>query len=125
MYFGAAAHVAQRLHELRAAPDAPRHLLVMAKSMNFIDMAGAEVWEDELAARRAMGGDLYFHRPRPEVMAMWRRTGFLQRLGEDHIFPDKATALHAIYARLDRTVCAGCQARIFWECQPDSPQAGG
>ena len=63
-----------------------------------------------------MGGDLYFHRPRPEVMAMWRRTGFLQRLGEDHIFPDKATALHAIYARLDRAVCAGCQARIFWEC---------
>ena len=107
-------HVAQRLHELRAAPDAPRHLLVMAKSMNFIDLAGAEVWEDELAARRAMGGDLYFHRPRPEVMAMWRRTGFLQRLGEDHIFPDKATALHAIYARLDRAVCAGCQARIFW-----------
>ena len=37
--FGAAAHVAQRLHELRAAPDAPRHLLVMAKSMNFIDLA--------------------------------------------------------------------------------------
>ena len=35
---------------------------------------------------------------------MWRRTGFLQRLGEDHIFPDKATA-HAIYARLDRAVC--------------------
>ena len=69
--------------------------------------------------RGAMGGDLYFHRPRPEVMAMWRRTGFLQRLGEDHIFPDKATALHAIYARLDRAVCAGCQA-IFWECQPDS-----
>ena len=60
--------------------------------------------------RGAMGGDLYFHRPRPEVMAMWRRTGFLQRLGEDHIFPDKATALHAIYARLDRAVCAGCQA---------------
>lgn len=125
VYFGAAAHVAQRLQELRAAPDAPRHLLVMAKSMNFIDMAGAQVWEDELAARRAMGGDLYFHRPRPEVLAMWRRTGFLGRLGEDHVFPDKATALHTIYGRLDRDVCAGCRAKVFWECQPDSPQAGG
>lgn len=119
VYFGAATHVAQRLHELRAAPDAPRHLLVMAKSMNFIDMAGAQVWEDELAARRAMGGDLYFHRPRPEVLDMWRRTGFLQRLGEDHIFPDKATALHAIYAKLDRGICDGCQAKIFWECRPN------
>jgi len=124
IYFGAAAHVAQRLHELREAPNAPRHLLVMAKSMNFIDLAGAQVWEDELAARRAMGGDLYFHRPRPEVLDMWRRTGFLTRLGEDHIYPDKATALHAIYAKLDRDICAGCQAKIFWECQPDSPQGG-
>lgn len=125
VYFGAATHVAQRLHELRAAPDAPRHLLVMAKSMNFIDMAGAQVWEDELAARRAMGGDLYFHRPRPEVLAMWRRTGFLERLGEDHVFPDKATALSSIYARLDRSICAGCKARIFWECQqPDASPAG-
>lgn len=123
VYFGAAAHVAQRLQELRAGPDAPRHLLVMAKSMNFIDLAGAQVWEDELAARRAMGGDLYFHRPRPEVLAMWRRTGFLERLGEDHVFPDKATALHAIYARLDRGICASCRAKVFWECQPESPQA--
>lgn len=125
VYFGAAAHVAQRLHELRAAPDAPRHLLVMAKSMNFIDLAGAQVWDDELAARRAVGGDLYFHRPRPEVLDMWRRTGFLDRLGVDHIFPDKATALHAIYAKLDRGICAGCKAKIFWECQPDSPKSGG
>ena len=125
VYFGAAAHVAQRLHDLRSAPGAPRHLLVMAKSMNFIDLAGAQVWDDELAARRAMGGDLYFHRPRPEVMDMWRRTGFLERLGADHIFPDKATALHAIYAKLDRNICAGCTARIFWECQPDSPQRDG
>ncbi|WP_043519050.1 SulP family inorganic anion transporter [Achromobacter arsenitoxydans] len=125
VYFGAAAHVAQRLHDLRAAPGAPRHLLVMAKSMNFIDLAGAQVWDDELIARRAMGGDLYFHRPRPEVMDMWRRTGFLERLGEDHIFPDKATALHTIYAKLDKGICAGCKARIFWECQPESPQSGG
>src|SRR3546814_12898656 len=80
VYFGAVAHVADRLQALRAAPGAPRHLLVMAKSMNFIDHAGALVWEDELRKRRAAGGDLYFHRPRPEVMQMWRRLGFIDRL---------------------------------------------
>lgn len=124
IYFGAAAHVAQRLHELRETADAPRHLLVMAKSMNFIDLAGAQVWEDELVARRAMGGDLYFHRPRPEVLDMWRRTGFLDRLGADHIYPDKATALREIYAKLDRNICAGCTARIFWECETPGQTAG-
>lgn len=118
VYFGAVAHVADRLRALRVEPDAPRHLLVMAKSMNFIDHAGAQVWEDELRKRRAMGGDLYFHRPRPEVLNMWRRTGFLNRLGEDHVFPDKATAIASIYARLDAPTCMGCTARIFRECGP-------
>lgn len=118
VYFGAVAHVADQLQALRARPDAPRHLLIMAKSMNFIDQAGALLWEDELRKRREMGGDLYFHRPRPGVTQMWRRTGFVERLGEDHIFPDKNTAIAQIYARLDPGICAGCTARIFRECGP-------
>lgn len=117
VYFGAAAHVAERLQALRNESGAPLHLLVMAKSMNFIDHAGAQLWEDELQKRRAMGGDLYFHRPRPEVLAMWGRTGFLDRLGADHIFPDKATAIRQIYARLDAGVCVNCKARSFLECR--------
>jgi SulP family sulfate permease len=116
IYFGAAAHVADTLHALRTQPEAQKHLLVMAKSMNFIDVAGDAVWLDELRARRAMGGDLYFHRPRPQVMAMWQRTGFLAVLGRDHIYPDKRTAIAAIYARLGPDACAGCPARATWEC---------
>ncbi|HYG43483.1 MAG TPA: SulP family inorganic anion transporter, partial [Bordetella sp.] len=118
VYFGAVAHVADRLQAIRTAPDAPRHLLVMAKSMNFIDHAGALVWEDELRKRREAGGDLYFHRPRPEVMQTWRRLGFIDRLGEDHVFPDKHTAIADIYQRLDPDICAACTARIFRECGP-------
>lgn len=117
VYFGALQHVADTLHGLRQAPGAPRHLLVMAKSMNFIDLAGAELWADELQARRAMGGDLYFHRPRPEVIAIWRRTGFDRTLGEDHLFPDKSAAIAAIVPRLDGDICAKCDARIFKECK--------
>jgi SulP family sulfate permease len=116
VYFGAAAHVADTLHALRALPDAPKHLLVMAKSMNFIDVAGDTVWHDELRARRAMGGDLYFHRPRPQVMAMWQRTGFLDALGRDHVYPDKRTAIASIYARLGPAACTGCRSRATWEC---------
>lgn len=117
VYFGAAQHVADRLDALRAAPHAPKHLLVMAKSMNFIDLAGAQVWEDELRLRRAMGGDLYFHRPRPPVLEFWERSGFLDRLGRDHVFPDKRRALATIFGRLDPRICAACRARVFWECR--------
>lgn len=118
VYFGAVAHVADRLQALRMEPGAPRHLLVMTKSMNFIDHAGAVVWEYELRKRREMGGDLYFHRPRPGVMQMWRRSGFVDDLGEDHLFPDKATAIARIYQRLNPDICKGCTARIFRECGP-------
>ena len=36
---------------------AARHLLVMTKSLNFIDAAGAALWERERLRRLAMGGD--------------------------------------------------------------------
>ena len=117
VYFGATQHVADILHSLRSQPNPQKHLLVMAKSMNFIDLAGAELWQAELAARRAMGGDLYFHRPRPEVIQMWRKTGFTRVLGPEHQFPDKATAISTIFGKLDPEICRHCSARIFWECK--------
>ena len=116
VYFGATQHVADKLHALRHVANPQKHLLVMGKSMNFIDLAGAELWEHELNARRAMGGDLYFHRPRPEVIAMWQTTGFTRLLGPEHQFPDKQVAIATIFAKLDPQICSTCTARIFWEC---------
>jgi SulP family sulfate permease len=117
VYFGATQHVADTLHALRHAPRPQKHLLVMGKSMNFIDLAGAELWEAELNARRAMGGDLYFHRPRPEVIRLWATTGFTRLLGPEHQFPDKRTAIATIFSKLDPEICRSCTARVFWECQ--------
>ena len=125
VYFGATQHVADTLHALRHEATPQKHLLVMGKSMNFIDLAGAELWEAELAARRAMGGDLYFHRPRPEVIAMWKKTGFTRLLGPEHQFPDKRTAIATIFQKLDPEICRRCTARIFEECQTVPGPEGG
>lgn len=130
VYFGAAPHVAERLRALREGAAAPKHLLVMTKSMNFVDHAGAALWEEEHVRRLAMGGDLYFHRPRPEVLETWQRRGFLDRLGPHHVFDDKRSAIATIVPRLDPAVCAQCRVRLFEECArqpgpPDGPHAGG
>jgi sulfate permease, SulP family len=127
VWFGASAHVADALQALReptpAQPQPAKHLLVMTKSMNFIDPAGAALWEQERVRRLAMGGDLYFHRPRPEALAMWGKSGFVQRLGADHLFNDKRSAIASIVPKLDGTVCAQCTRRVFEECalQPGAP----
>jgi SulP family sulfate permease len=117
-YFGASQYVGDRLHEMRTRSPGQKHLLVMAKSMNFIDVAGAELWEQEATRRRLMGGDLYFHRPRSAVLDVWDRTGFVRRLGENHIFDSKTEAISTIYKRLNPKICATCTARIFRECGP-------
>jgi sulfate permease, SulP family len=116
VYFGATQHVGERLHALRNAAEPQKHLLVMAKSMNFIDLAGDELWRDEMQQRRAAGGDLYFHRPRPPVMDLWQRSGFLDEMGRDHVFPDKRIAIATIVPRLDAGICARCTVKLFDEC---------
>lgn len=123
IYFGAVQYVTDRLHWLRTVDADQKHLLAMTKSMNFIDLAGAEMWEAELTERRAAGGDLYFHRPRTQVLDTWEQTGFTDKLGRDHIFPTKRQALHTIIATLSPEICAQCQARIFEECaaRPGGP----
>lgn len=117
-YFGAAQYVGDRLQEMRQKRPGQKRLLVMAKSMNFIDLAGAELWELEASRRRRLGGDLYFHRPRGPVVEVWDKSGFLDRLGRDHLFGSKGEAIAAIYRKLDPAICATCTARIFTECGP-------
>lgn len=117
IYFGAVQYVTDRLHWLRTVNAGQTHLLAMTKSMNFIDLAGAEMWESELTERRAAGGDLYFHRPRTQVLQTWEQTGFVDKLGRDHIFPTKRQALHTIVNRLSPEICAQCEVRIFEECE--------
>ena len=117
VYFGAVSHVGDLLRDLRAPAHSPRHLLVMAKSMNFIDLAAAGMWRGEMLTRRENGGDLYFHRPRAPVLELWQRVGFMGELGSDHIFPAKRIAIATIFDRLDRAICAHCTIRVFEECQ--------
>lgn len=117
VYFGAVPYVSDHLRELREAPAAAKHLLVMVKSMNFIDVPAADMWRTEMHERREQGGDLYFHRPRPPVMQLWRRIGFVGELGADHIFATKRIAIATIFDRLDRDICAACTVRLYDECK--------
>ncbi|MEP6739230.1 MAG: SulP family inorganic anion transporter [Caldimonas sp.] len=129
IYFGAVSHVSDELRDLRAPVASPRHLLVMAKSMNFIDVPAADMWRRELLVRRAAGGDLYFHRPRAPVLELWQRVGFMAEMGSDHIFPAKRVAIAAIFDRLDRSICRHCAIRVFEECsalpEPEPPLIEG
>jgi SulP family sulfate permease len=116
LYFGAVNHVAAALEAAHAANRERKHLLILAKSMNFVDVSGVELLQGERARRNATGGELYFHGLRPDAEQALRRGGVIGTVHGAPAFARKREAIERIFARLDPEICARCRARIFEEC---------
>jgi SulP family sulfate permease len=121
LYFGAVNHVDEFLHQLREAHPEQKHLLIMAKSVNFIDIAGAEMLAHEARWRRRQGGRLYFYSLRAGAEEILKKPDYLGDIGEDALFRTKHGAIQEIFARVDRNICRRCRARAFMECQSLPP----
>lgn len=117
IYFGAVSHVAQHFDTLRQHNPGQKHLLLMSKSINFVDMAGAELLANEARHRRAAGGRLYFYSLRKPVEELLERGAYIADIGREDIFHGKREAIGGVFTRLDRSICARCRARIFEECR--------
>jgi SulP family sulfate permease len=116
LYFGAVGHVERHLDTLREHSPGQKHLLLMAKSINTIDMAGAELLVEEARRRRADGGQLYLYSLRKPVEELLERGGYMAEIGRENVFRGKREAIGGVFTRLDRSICATCRARIFDEC---------
>ncbi len=116
LYFGAVNHVGEYLHHLEERKPGQKHLLILGRSMNFVDIAGAELLAQEARRRRTRGGGLWFHGLREGAATMLAKEPFASDIGRDACFTEKRDAIAGIYARLDKDVCAKCSKRIFEEC---------
>ena len=116
LYFGAVDHFESHLETLREVSREQKHLLIVARNINFADVAGAESLAREARARRYGGGRLYLQGLRQPVDDVLRNGGLMAEIGEDNVFRDKREAIARIFERLDPVVCSGCRARIFGEC---------
>ena len=89
----------------------------MSFSINQIDISGAEFLSQEARHRRAEGGGLYLYRTKEHIDAFLRRGGYMQDIGEDNRFLKKTQAINTIFKKLDHSICANCERRIFRECE--------
>jgi SulP family sulfate permease len=117
LFFGAIDHVQQRLQEEDAGP-APKHVLLIAESINFADIAGAEMLAREARRRRKLGGGLYLARVKERTLAMLRAGGFIDDIGPENIFETETQAIEAITRRLEPSSCGVCRHRVFASCPP-------
>jgi SulP family sulfate permease len=116
IYFGAVDHVESHFETLRAVAREQKHLLVVARNINFLDIAGGEALAREARARRWIGGRLWLQGLRQPAEDLLRKSGFMAEVGEDAVFRDKREAIVRIFDKLDPGICARCRARIFEEC---------
>lgn len=116
LFFGAVSHVAERLRNLEKKDRTPRDLAIIGSSMNFIDVAGAELLAQEAHRMRRGGRRLYLFRIKPGVKKFLERGGYLSEIGEENVFESKGTGLTTVVERMDTNRCATCTARIFTEC---------
>jgi SulP family sulfate permease len=128
LYFGAVSHVEEYFHDMAERQPDRKHMLLMSKSMNFVDIAGVELLAQEARRRRRLGGGLHFYGVREKAARILRRQPYLSEFGADAFHATKREAVARIFDRLDRKVCSTCRARIFEECATvpgPPPQAVG
>jgi SulP family sulfate permease len=123
LFFGAIDHVQQRLLEIDATEPEHRHVLLVARGINFADIAGAEMLAREARRRRKLGGGLYLVGLKPRTLEVLRAGGYLRDIGEENVFESEARAVEEIRGRLDDEVCAVCRKRVWAQCGSEAPRA--
>ncbi len=121
IFFGAVEHVQQHFRNVDESDPKKKNLLLSARAIGFIDLAGAELLAKEATRRRKLGGGLYMVGVQPGLCEMLRRSGQVDTVGEEQIFRHKGDAIEAIYPRLDSEICRTCTARVFRECHVALP----
>jgi SulP family sulfate permease len=123
IYFGSLNHVQKTLNRI-VDNERIKHILIVASSINFIDLAGAEMLVQEAKRLRAMGGGLYFCNNKQAVCQFLRKGDFIDEIGSENFFTDKKEAIATIFAKLDVEACERCTARVFYECNLGHAKTG-
>lgn len=125
LYFGSVAHVGELLRLYREHYPEQKHLLLLTKGVNQVDLSGAELLVNEVKERRKMGGEFYMYRLKPSATKILEDGGFMDVIDHNTVFDSKSDAIESIFETLDKDICRTCEKRVFLECdsvpyQPDA-----
>lgn len=121
IFFGAVDYVRSGLLQIDENNPRQKTVMIVASGINFVDVAGAEMLEQEARRRRNLGGGLYFYRCNDDIYRFLRKADKLDDIGAGGFFPAKSNWIKPVYSTLDSEICRKCKARIFSECHKELP----
>jgi SulP family sulfate permease len=72
-----------------------------------------------------MGGDMYLIQVKQQLWDALQACDCMDEHSDRNIFESKQAAVHGIYQKLDKEICATCDKRIFIECQQEFGKPSG
>ena len=115
IYFGSIEIISNYFTELYDSDDF-KHVLIISNGINFVDLAGAEWLTHEVFKWQERGGGIYFAGLKLISQDVLLEGGFAKKIGSQHFYKDKHTALAEIYSMLDKNICSTCEIKAFEEC---------
>lgn len=116
IYFGSINYIHKVISQI-SEKEGIHNILIVASGINFIDLAGAETLVNENRRLAQKNGGLFFVGMKSSVYEFAAKSCFIKKIGSDHFFDSKSKAIRSIYARLDKSICDRCTAKIFNECK--------
>jgi SulP family sulfate permease len=118
LYFGAASHVEEAIHQHLIDHPRQRFLLFRMHGVNQCDFSGIHMMEAVRHSCQERGGDIYFMKVQQPVLDFMKSTGFYEQVGADHFLAEERAISYLFHKILDPVVCIyECSNRAFIECQ--------
>jgi len=112
LYFANSGYFEDKVLERAALKPDLKFVIVDAESINFIDATGEEMLH-HLAERLEAGGvELLIARAKKQVMDVFRRTGLVERIGENHFFRLRTHAFKYAWSQLGDDHAETCPLRV-------------
>lgn len=115
LFFGAVSNFSNQLEKISRQNF--NNLLIISNSINFIDIAAAEMLVHEIEGwRKRKNGEIYICGLKTGALEILKHETYYKYIKEN-VFYSKTEALKSIYKKLDKNICNTCDARIFLECK--------
>ena len=119
LFFGSVGYVEEALEALRKNNPDQQCLLMVGSGINFVDLAGLETLVHTSQGYRESEGHFFLLDVQDQVCGMFRKSGYIDSIGREHIFPSTKEAITTIVSRyMDPQRCRRCPHPVFLECAP-------
>jgi anti-anti-sigma factor len=99
LFFANASYLEDQVLAIQNAKPQLKHMLVVCDGINDMDASGEETLALLIERVRARGQDISFCGVKEKVMAVFKRTHLLEKIGEEHIYGNAQDAVEDIFRK--------------------------